>query len=197
MQKAKVFLDTLYTCDPSSEHPFQRTFQHVNCKYWDVNQQTCKTFCSLKVYDEPTAIQCAKCDKREALVGVTIKQQPITSEPSLVNKTINYAKAESSQFVSGKVSKKVFNKRKDICMGCEYRTNPKPEEESIGWCKGGCGCVIGNPRAALSEKLYMPTVSCPKKKWGPEDGEGFKLADALDSIKGLKNSIQSLFKKDK
>lgn len=197
MQKAKVFLDTLYNCDPSNEHPFQRTFQHVNCKYWDVNQETCKTFCSLKIYDSPSSIQCAKCDKREALIGITVKQQLITSDPSVVEKTINYAKAESSQFVSGKVSKKVFNKRKDICMDCNYKTNPKPEEESIGWCKGGCGCVIGNPRAALSQKLYMPSVSCPKKKWGPEDGEGFKLSDAIDSIKGLKNSIQSLFKKDK
>ena len=197
MKQNKIFLSTFYSCEPTEEKPVSQSFQHVNCKYWDVNQQSCKTFCSLNVFDSPTALQCATCEKREAIVGITIKQQPIIPQTTFVDKTVSYVKAESSQMINGKVSEKVFNKRKAICMDCSYRTNPKPESETIGWCKGGCGCVIGNPRAALSQKLYMPTVSCPQKKWAPDNGEGFKISDALDSLKGIKNSIQSLFKKDK
>jgi hypothetical protein len=43
----------------------------------------------------------------------------------------------------------------------------------------------------------MPSVSCPKKKWGIEKGEGFKVADTLDSIKGVATSVKNLFEKDK
>ena len=93
---------------------------------------------------------------------------------------------------TGKISQEIFEKRKSICMSCEHRVaKAKDKEDEIGWCKGGCGCSIGNPRAALSEKLYMPTLSCPKKKFGPEKGVGFNVSDALNSIKGLATAVKS------
>jgi hypothetical protein len=151
----------------------------------------------LNVFENPEPTQCLKCDKRESIVGITVKQTEQINSPSVAEKTINYTKAEISQMFSGKVSEEIFEKRKEICLSCEFLTNPKPDLDPIGWCKGGCGCVVGNPRAGLSQKLYMPSVSCPKKKWGIEKGEGFKVADTLDSIKGVATSVKNLFEKDK
>jgi hypothetical protein len=195
MKNAKIFLNTYYNCQLSTNA--KRTSQHINCKHWSVDSNTCKTTCALNVFENPEPTQCLKCDKREAIVGITVKQTEQINSPSVAEKTINYTKAEISQMFSGKVSEEIFQKRKDICLSCEYRVNPNPELESIGWCKGGCGCVVGNPRAGLSQKLYMPSVSCPKKKWGIEKGDGFKVADTLDSIKGVATSVKNLFEKDK
>lgn len=110
--------------------------------------------------------------------------------PSFSEKVVSYGKAEASQMLHGKVSADIFNKRKELCMTCNARVNPKPEEESIGWCKGGCGCAIGSKRAALSEKLYMPNITCPLKKFGPEKGSGFTIESTIDSISGIVTSIQ-------
>lgn len=119
-------------------------------------------------------------------------------EPSFSEKAISYGKAEASQMLHGKVSDDIFNKRKELCMACHARVNPKPDEESIGWCKGGCGCTIGNTRAALSQKLYMPNITCPLKKFGPEKGSGFNINSAIDSISGIATSIQqTITDKDK
>jgi hypothetical protein len=116
---------------------------------------------------------------------------------TFIEKTKSYVKAEGSQALQGKVSEEIFERRKQICMSCEFRVNDRNgNKDSIGWCKGGCGCSIGNPRAALSQKLYMPTVSCPKGKFGVEHGEGFNIKDAKDSAKGLLTSIKNIFKKD-
>ena len=105
-----------------------------------------------------------------------------------------YGRAEMSQFFGGKVSQEVFEKRKELCMECPKRKNPKPETENIGWCSG-CGCSMTNDRAALSNKLWMPTLECPLKKFNKEVGEGFSPSDALDSMKGAIKSVASLFKK--
>lgn len=119
-------------------------------------------------------------------------------EPTFTQKTKNYLAAESSQAIQGKVSEKVFKKRKEICMACEFRVpSAKNATDSIGWCKGGCGCSVGNPRAGLSQKLYMPTLSCPKGKFGEEEGRGFNINDALNSGKGFFKSLASLIKGQK
>jgi len=195
MKNSKIFLDTYYNCTLTNKA--KKTSQHVNCKHWSVDTNTCKTSCVLSIFENPEPIQCLKCDKREPIIGITIKQTEEINSPSIAEKTINYTKAEISQMFAGKVSEEIFQKRKDICLGCKYRVNPNTELESIGWCKGGCGCVIGNPRAGLSQKLYMPSASCPKNKWGIEKGEGFKIADTLDSVKGIATSVKNLFEKDK
>jgi hypothetical protein len=195
--KSKIFLDSFYHCKPTSESPFVRSFQDINCKAWSVDTTECKTSCALKIHDSPTPLECAKCEKREPIIDITIKKTELLESPSFIKKTINYAKAETSQIVSGKVSEDIFENRKKICMSCEHLTNPKPDVDPIGWCKGGCGCVVGNPRAGLSQKLYIPSVSCPKNKWGTEKGEGFKISDSLDSIKGIATSVKNLFEKDK
>lgn len=195
--KSKIFLDSFYYCKSTPQIPFVRSFQPINCRSWSTDTTECKTSCALKVYDSPSALECSKCEKREPLVDISIKKTELLESPSFIKKTINYTKAETSQMISGKVSEEVFENRKSICMSCEYRTNPKPDLDPIGWCKGGCGCVVGNPRAGLTQKLYIPSVSCPKGKWKNEKGEGFKVADTLDSIKGVATSVKNLFEKDK
>ena len=192
--ESNIFLENYYNCE--LEEKLQRTSQNINCKFWSVDNK-CKTNCSLKIFDNPDPLQCLSCEKREPIVFLTVKNTEKVNTPSTIQKTINYTKAESSQLISGKVSKKTFNQRKNICLSCELRVNPKPELDSIGWCKGGCGCTIGNPRAGLTQKLNMPNVSCPKNKWGPEKGEGFNISDTIDSIKGIATSIKNLFEKDK
>lgn len=123
-------------------------------------------------------------------------------EKSFLEKTTTYLKAESSQATQGKISKENFEKRKEICLKCEYRANDivqkngQPLHDIIGWCKGGCGCTVGNPRAALSEKLYMPTLRCPKGKFAEEKGEGFKVEDTIDSVKGIIKSVKNLLGKE-
>ena len=120
------------------------------------------------------------------------------SDPSFSQKATSYSKAEASQIFQGKVSEEVFEKRKALCMECPARVNVKPETESIGWCKGGCGCTIGSTRAALSQKLYMPNISCPLKKFGPEQGSGFNIKDAINSVTGIATAIQeTITDKDK
>lgn len=107
---------------------------------------------------------------------------------------VSYLKAEWSLIRQGKVSNKIFNKRKLICSSCDKRQNPHPEKEKLGWCSGGCGCQIGNPRAALSQKLYMPTLSCPINKFGPEKGSGINWSDIKNALNGLITSMKQLYK---
>lgn len=114
---------------------------------------------------------------------------------TFMDKASSYTKAELSQMFTGKVSEEVFEKRKALCMECPRRNNPYPDKESIGWCKS-CGCSSKNPRAGLSNKLWMPSLVCPLNKFGKEIGSGFKPADAVDSVKGAIDSVTSLFKKE-
>jgi len=120
------------------------------------------------------------------------------SKKSFIEKAKAYMKAEGSQALQGKVDDSVFERRKTICTSCPHLIKSKgTAEDVIGWCGGGCGCAVGNPRAALSQKLYMPTLSCPKGKFGAEKGAGFKVEDAVDSAKGILTSVKNFFEKDK
>ena len=197
----------------------------INCIHWSTNQE-CDTSCAINVTKNPDFNFCIRCDKRKSIEssyvessrivegnvilsetkedikkGAELKKQ-MKSEKSFIEKASSYLKAESSQATQGKISKENFEKRKEICMNCEFRVNniplpnKQPNHDSIGWCKGGCGCSVGNPRAALSEKLYMPTLRCPKGKFEEEKGEGFKVSDTLDSAKGIIKSVKSLFTKE-
>jgi hypothetical protein len=200
-------------------------YKKINCKHWTVTEDSCSRFCNLKKIQCTDSI-CYKCEEREPINNVIPQENKRTNpivqemrnrfpqhnvykpapmpaeenekEKSFADKAKTYAKAETSQMVQGKVSKKVFEKRKAICMACEYRVETaKNNKDEIGWCKGGCGCTVGNPRAALSQKLYMPTLSCPKGRFGPEKGEGFNISDVVDSVKGVITSVKNLFEKDK
>jgi hypothetical protein len=71
--------------------------------------------------------------------------------------------------------------------------NPTPNTEPIGWC-ATCGCSAKNPRASLSNKLWMPNLVCPLKKFAQETGQGFNVDDAVNSVKGAIQSVTSLFK---
>jgi hypothetical protein len=193
-----IFLPDRYNCNTKN---FKKK---INCEYWNIDEESCITKCSLKNIN-PSTPDCALCKERKEIVSLTISQPipkklnsttmiPKPKEPSLIQKAVSYAKAETSQMFNGKVSEEVYNKRKEICLACDYKVNPLPQTEPIGWCKGGCGCKIGNPRASLSQKLYMPSITCPLKKFGPETGAGFKVADAIDSVKGIATAVNETLK---
>lgn len=211
-----VTLQQYHVCTNNSQAHIK-----VNCKYWSVKEENCLPFCSLKNIN-CSLPDCKRCDKRDPIIDSQknkndsthpfIKQMreklpqhnafKVTEskivDKSFTEKAMTYGAAEASQLIQGKVSEEIFEKRKAICMACPYRVNEsKHGNDSIGWCKGGCGCSVGNPRAALSQKLYMPTLSCPKNKFGPEKGEGFNVSDAADSVKGIITSVKNLFEKDK
>lgn len=187
---------------------------NINCQHWSVDHESCNTKCAINHVDRPTLEDCKNCEARKSFKGKKIieiddqtKNMKILDvdhvpteekkEPKFMKKAKNYIKAETSQALQGKVSDEIFEKRKSICMQCEYKVNGiKGVRDSIGWCKGGCGCSMGNPRAALSQKLYMPSLSCPKRKFGPETGQGFNVDDAKDSAKGIVTAIKSLFTKE-
>lgn len=197
-----MFLQNTYKCKKALANK-----NYVDCVYWNINTSECKAICSLKVINNPTILDCSKCPKRTSYNLPKIGENKETLSESetqevlnisFAEKTKNYIKAESSQMFSGKVSQEVYEKRKLICMSCDFKVSEaKENKDEIGWCKGGCGCTIGNPRSALSQKLYMPTLSCPKGKFGTEKGTGFNINDAADSAKGLITSVGNLLKKDK
>jgi hypothetical protein len=184
-----------------------RIYNGVDCKNWRL--KNLQPDCSLGL----DLNQCSTCPSKISREGdykspplfiLTVKEtdnavkEEKVIEPTFTEKAKSYIKAETSQAITGKVSQEVFEKRKAICMSCEHRIEQhKTFKDSIGWCKGGCGCSLGNQRAALSQKLYMPTLSCPKGKFGKEKGEGFNIGDAADSIKGVITSVKNLFEKDK
>jgi hypothetical protein len=194
-----------------------KAFHRINCTQWVVeNAGKCAPYCTLKS-KHVLANDCSKCDVRTPLVETSqpntksnvikdmqslIPQKnlytavpvPNNVDQSFLSKAAQYSKVEGSQLLTGKVSEEVFEKRKSLCMGCPRRNNFKPDSESIGWCSS-CGCSAKNPRAALSHKLWMPDLECPLKKFPKEVGEGFNAADALDSVKGIIQSVGDLFKK--
>lgn len=176
----------------------------LNCKHWSFDDRSCTVSCKIKETENPDFLFCSNCKKREPYSTEEVpelKKEDLidhSAEPSFVQKAKSYVKAEASQAFSGKVSSEVYQKRKETCMSCEYRVNNiKHLTDEIGWCKGGCGCTVGNPRAALSEKLHMPSLICPKNKFGTESGVGFNIKDAKDSVKGFAKSVKNLFEKDK
>lgn len=215
-----ISLKQFHICETNNNVVYKK----INCKHWSVKDDSCSQHCTLKNIECGHKV-CSSCAEREPIQISPPPKNPRThpfinemkeklpqynvykpqtpseesvNEKSFVEKAKSYASAETSQMVQGKVSKKVFEKRKNICMSCEYRVPiAKEKKDEIGWCKGGCGCTVGNPRAALSQKLYMPTLSCPKGKFGPDTGEGFSISDAVDSVKGIITSVKNLFEKDK
>lgn len=207
INQIKLFTEEMYTCK-TKELPVLFTKQKINCKHWSASDD-CTVICSLNVINNPNSTDCAKCEKREAINNIienypkpkliasfTQPQNQVPEKKSFLEKAVSYGKAEISQFVSGKVSDEIYNKRKEICLSCDYKVNPAPHSEPIGWCKGGCGCKIGNPRASLSQKLYMPSITCPLKKFGPEQGQGFNVGDAIDSVKGAATAVTETLKSD-
>jgi hypothetical protein len=177
----------------------------INCIHWRALNYVPKCKIGLD------ASKCLECPSRISHYQNYLNQQNIPytkpqevavpenkSQKSFIEKAKAYMKAEGSQALQGKVDDDVFEKRKNICISCSHLVKAKGDtKDSIGWCGGGCGCSVGNPRAALSQKLYMPTLSCPKGKFGVEKGSGFKVEDAVDSAKGIITSVKNLFEKDK
>lgn len=175
-----LFLNERYDCNNKIYR------KKINCEYWSVDTETCTTNCSLKNIS-PREVNCYVCKERK-------KVQEVVPQQITIEKTRQYVKAEASQFFSGKVSQEVFEKRKELCMSCDKRKNISPEAESIGWCTA-CGCGW-KTRAALSQKLYIPTISCPLNKFGPEKGSGFSVKAAAESISGVASSIKETITKD-
>jgi hypothetical protein len=201
-----LYQKTLYDCKQQSES-YVISQQKINCEHWFVDESSCTTNCSLNVVNNPTAINCNSCSQRkpvaEVLVDITKENKPIEVKypeplgtPSFTQKTIMYSTVEGSQFFGGRVSNRVYKKRKSICMGCPRRMNPTPDKEEVGWCTT-CSCGTKNPRAALSNKLWMPKAYCPLKKFGPESGNGFNIKDAMNSVKGFVQSVKNLFNHNK
>ena len=208
-----ISLKQIVYCETNKSKAYHR----INCTQWVVeNAGKCAPYCTLKS-KHVLASDCSKCDVRTPLVETvqqTIKSNVINDMQSLIpqqnlytavpvpskvdqsflSKAAQYSKIEGSQLLTGKVSETVFEKRKALCMSCPRRNNFKPDSESIGWCSS-CGCSAKNPRAALSHKLWMPDLECPLNKFPKEVGEGFNTADALDSVKGIIQSVGDLFKK--
>lgn len=196
---------------------FGKDLSVINCQHWSANVNECTSVCRINAKENPSIADCAACTHRKTFEGMkkivydessneiqilNIDQQEIKEEtkpepePSFAKKAKNYIKAETSQLIEGKVSEEIFEKRKAICTSCQFLVKTtKNAKDSIGWCKGGCGCTVGNPRAALSQKLYMPSLSCPKGKFKKEEGKGFNAEDAKDSANGFIQSVVNLFKK--
>lgn len=197
-------------------------YAKVNCLHWNIDAEgDCSQFCKLK-NKNITFQDCQICDVREQIEDLDIrvkslaqqmrertpqynyyskenidkiKKQMEPQNKSFLEKAAQYAKTEGSQLVNGKVSEKVFEKRKALCMECPRRMNPTPESEPIGWC-ATCGCSAKNPRASLSNKLWMPDLVCPLNKFSQETGEGFNVSDAVNSVTGAVQSVISLFKSE-
>tara|TARA_R110000868_G_scaffold74242_1_gene214655 strand:+ start:3881 stop:4555 length:675 start_codon:yes stop_codon:yes gene_type:complete len=208
-----ISLKQIVYCDTNKS----RAFHRINCTHWVVeNGGKCAPYCTLKLKNV-SFNDCSSCDVRIPLVEnvqpniqsnvikdmqslipqnnlYTAVPTPTNNDQSFLSKAAQYSKVEGSQLLTGKVSSEVFEKRKALCMGCPRRNNFKPDSESIGWCSS-CGCSAKNPRAALSHKLWMPDLECPLKKFPKEVGEGFNATDALDSVKGIIQSVGDLFKK--
>lgn len=176
-----------YNCKDSVFH-----MQEVNCTSWSVNVESCKTSCSLNLFENPTIHNCIACKQRtgyskeileedKKIIPVTIKN----TEPKITPKNIaSYANAELSQFIQGKVDDEIYNERKEKCMGCPSRVNNvNNKTDEIGWCNS-CGCGLGNDNSKLSIKLRKPSLFCPRGKFQPAMGAGFNISDAVDSITG-------------
>jgi hypothetical protein len=197
-------------------------YARINCTHWDLNTKgECTPKCKLKNKDIKFS-ECQSCDVRNPIEDDNIrfksmahqmreripqanyynkqklseeKKKTMEQDKSFLEKAAQYAKTEGSQLIEGKVSEEIFEKRKSLCMECPRRMNPTPETEPIGWC-ATCGCSAKNPRAALSNKLWMPDLVCPLNKFPQETGQGFNVGDAVNSVKGAIQSVASLFKSD-
>ncbi len=90
----------------------------------------------------------------------------LLGEPKPVNifkKIYRYIKFEFASIAQAKVTKQIFEQRKQSCLSCPARIQTLTD--SIGFCNL-CGCGT-NPRAALSIKLTIAGATCPMSKWYP------------------------------
>jgi hypothetical protein len=171
----------------------------IKLYYFTKNQK--QKLATIKILDDDTLKILSIEDYENPAKNINfeeIEQKNKTTKQKLQFKhIISYLKAEWSLIRQGRVSNKIFNKRKNICSSCDKLKNPHTDKENLGWCGGGCGCQIGNPRAALSQKLYMPTLSCPINKFGPEKGSGINWSDIKNALNGLMISLKQLYKQYK
>lgn len=181
------------------------THQEVNCVHWSIETPSCITSCGLNLYQNPNSSNCNSCKKRESYSKEVLDDDekkynftPITVKQKTPAELMqSYLKAESSQFFYGKVDDEIYNERKNICLSCPQMTNNIGDKvDEVGWCKA-CGCGIGADRTRLSEKLRMPSLSCPQGKFKNALGSGFTIESAIDSLGGIYKMVKkTITKKD-
>jgi hypothetical protein len=95
----------------------------------------------------------ALCQTNDAYREEWERRAKDMDEPSLLDKTVNFAKAVAQQDVAGfpSVPEKVFLARLAVCETCDRR---EPSNET---CKE-CGCY-------LRVKAWWATQDCPLGRW--------------------------------
>ena len=76
-----LFLKDRYKCPPNI------SYEKINCEYWSVNEEECKTFCSLKNVS-PQSVNCFVCKERKKLnvTELTVEQKSVNeNKPFLKN----------------------------------------------------------------------------------------------------------------
>jgi len=81
-----------------------------------------------------------------------------TTQVGLVQKAVQYAKAEASGLV-GSVKLSVLQQRRDACASCEKLE----DDQGNLYCKA-CGCPKWE-RSRLQVKWELPAATCPLGKW--------------------------------
>lgn len=99
-------------------------------------------------------------------------------------KILLYFLFEINSAFTTEVSKKVFEARKEKCLGCPGLA--KSPQDPIGYCKL-CGCGM-NPRARLTVKLTVAGATCPKKLWKPVRGK-FSVKNFTKSLLGISQTV--------
>jgi hypothetical protein len=195
---SEIFRKKYYQCSSSSIY-----IEEVNCIHWKSHIDTCTHTCDLKLFENPKVTDCMKCKSRQSysddiltkdketnqFTNITVRK---TDSSFSIDKAKKYISAEASQILQGKVDDEIYDLRKTQCMGCQFRVNNiSTVSDEIGWCTS-CGCGIGSERTKLSVKLRMPALICPKGKFGAAMGNGFKISDATDSVKGIVSMIKNI-----
>jgi hypothetical protein len=78
----------------------------------------------------------------------------------LVEKAVQYAKAEASMMANGRLPLEVIDQRREACDGCEG-VDKRADGE---WYCDRCGCPKWK-RSQLQVKWEMPAATCPLGKW--------------------------------
>jgi hypothetical protein len=110
-----------------------------------------------------------------------IKNIELPKQKKKISKIFSYFKFEFSNFYKGKVSKRIFNDRKNKCLDCHGLM--KDTTDPIGYC-GLCGCGK-NPRARLTVKLTVAGATCPLNKWQPVKRGKLSFGNLVDSSLGI------------
>lgn len=123
---------------------------------------------------------CINCGLKTKWPNVKVNCQPRLSkkeefklkQPSLIRKTINFAKGMVKSGIQGFkfCTEKQIKERHKICIGCDAFIKNK-DKPNHGNCSD-CGCHISLEPVFLN-KLSHKSEKCPKDKWGPiEKKEG-------------------------